>query len=663
MKTIIDNNEKVTSNSKQIEILKKNFPNCFDKEGRFLAEKLNSIINDEVEISNESYELNWLGKKYARLLANQEVTTMLTEDIEHNSKPENINSKNVYLEGDNLEVLKHMVNSYNNQIKMIYIDPPYNTGTDFIYKDDRKFTVEELSNLANIDEEEAKRILEFTESNSNSHSAWLTFMYPRLYVARELLKDDGVIFISIDDNENYQLKLLCDDIFGESNFITSFPRVTKKGGKSGNDIIKNHDSLLCYSKTSVGVLKKQIYSNDSYNLIDEYVETRGKYKLNQTLDYGSIQYSASLDYEIIHDNISYIPGNVTLEEQDKRRERNPKTDFCWRWSREKFDFGLANGFIVFKKGINGPRIYTKTYEKASIEKKSDYYIKLEERRLAVNTLEFLDNKYSNDNAKKNIVSLLNKPLFDYSKPVELLTKIIALTTEKEDIILDFFSGSGTTAHAVLQYNVMTNSRKKFILIQLAEKINSNHLGYDFCTEELDAEAIIPTIAKERIKRASKLIKEENSDKEYIGKIDFGFKVFKTKSFIDTNYFSNLDSFDGNQTKLLITNNLSHEELADLLLTWKLHDGIEFTKQFNELMLDDYIVYYVEDKAYLMYKDFTNRNIIQLLEELDDTESDFAVRNLVVFATNFTSKEQRELVEAVKGYKNKKKIELNIELRY
>ncbi|MFV0498955.1 MAG: site-specific DNA-methyltransferase, partial [Bacilli bacterium] len=171
MKTIIDNNEKVTSNSKQVEILKKNFPNCFDKEGRFLPDKLNSIINDEVEISNESYELNWLGKKYARLLAHQEITTMLTEDTEHNLKPENINSQNLYLEGDNLEVLKHMVNSYSNQIKMIYIDPPYNTGTDFIYKDDRKFTVEELSNLANVDEEEARRILEFTESNSNSHSA------------------------------------------------------------------------------------------------------------------------------------------------------------------------------------------------------------------------------------------------------------------------------------------------------------------------------------------------------------------------------------------------------------------------------------------------------------------------------------------------------------
>ena len=167
--------------------------------------------------------MDWLGKSYAWLLASDEVTTLLKEDEEWNKKHENNNSQNLLIKGDNQEVLKHLSNAYYEKIKMIYIDPPYNTGSDgFVYADDRKFTVSELKQLAGLDEEKAKRILEFTKSNSNSHSAWLTFMYPRLYIAKQLLRDDGVIFISIDDNEVAQLRILMDEIFGEENFVGVF---------------------------------------------------------------------------------------------------------------------------------------------------------------------------------------------------------------------------------------------------------------------------------------------------------------------------------------------------------------------------------------------------------------------------------------------------------
>ncbi|CAG0907237.1 unnamed protein product, partial [Darwinula stevensoni] len=172
-----------------------------------------------VALSKEGYSLNWLGKSYARLLANENVRTLLKAKTEHNNLPENISSQNMLIKGDNLEVLKHLMGAYSGKVKMIYIDPPYNTGSDgFVYQDDRKFTVEQLSHLAGIDKDEAKRILEFTDSGSNSHSAWLTFMFPRLYLAKQLLRDDGVIFISIDDNEQAQLKLLMDEVFGEDNF-------------------------------------------------------------------------------------------------------------------------------------------------------------------------------------------------------------------------------------------------------------------------------------------------------------------------------------------------------------------------------------------------------------------------------------------------------------
>jgi adenine-specific DNA-methyltransferase len=207
--------------NKDLEVLKTHFPHCFDKDGNFLLEKFkNNLSEQEINFSTESYGLDWLGKSYARLLASDPATTLLRADETHNAKPENANAQNLLIKGDNLEVLKHLANAYYEKVKMIYIDPPYNTGSDgFVYQDDRKFSIKELQQLAGVDAEKAKRILDFTKSKSNSHSAWLTFMYPRLYIAKQLLKDDGVIFISIDDNEVAQLRLLMDEIFGEENFV------------------------------------------------------------------------------------------------------------------------------------------------------------------------------------------------------------------------------------------------------------------------------------------------------------------------------------------------------------------------------------------------------------------------------------------------------------
>jgi len=245
MKEVFEANNSITANSKQIALLKKYFPKCFDKNGAFMPDKMNELVKSKgVDIGNEGYSLNWLGKSYARLLASENPRTLLTEDVKHNSKPQNKNSHNLLIQGDNLEVLKHMVNAYSEKVKMIYIDPPYNTGLDgFVYHDDRKFTPEQLSELAGIDEEEAERILAFTQRKSNSHSAWLTFMYPRLYVARELLRDDGVIFISIDDNEASQLKMLCDEVFGEENLIKDFIVNTSEGGGQAKYVFNGHEFL------------------------------------------------------------------------------------------------------------------------------------------------------------------------------------------------------------------------------------------------------------------------------------------------------------------------------------------------------------------------------------------------------------------------------------
>lgn len=273
--------EKITANSQQLSVLKSNFPQCFDRQGRFIFSKLREILQaDDVDVSRESYSLNWLGKSYARVLANEPIRTMLSEDYEHNQLEQNKNSHNLLIQGDNLEVLKHLKGAYTDKIKMIYIDPPYNTGSDgFVYKDDRSFTLEQFTELAGVGLEEAKRVLDFTQSNANSHSAWLTFIYPRLYIAKQLLKEDGVIFISIDDNEQAQLKILCDEIFGEANFIATLSIVNNISGRSDKKhIATSHEYLLAYQRTD-SFISSGLPLNDNQVSEYKYSDDLGTYRL------------------------------------------------------------------------------------------------------------------------------------------------------------------------------------------------------------------------------------------------------------------------------------------------------------------------------------------------------------------------------------------------
>jgi adenine-specific DNA-methyltransferase len=276
-------------------ILKKHFPHCFDKDGQFLLERFSANLTEkDINFSTESYGLDWLGKAYARLLASDAATTLLKPDHVHNQQAPNQQSENVLIKGDNLEVLKHLVHAYYEQVKMIYIDPPYNTGSDgFVYQDDRKFSARELSELAGVDLEKAQRILAFTKSKSNSHSAWLTFMYPRLYIARHLLRDDGVIFISIDDNEVAQLRLLMDEVFGEENFVATFPW-KKRSAKSDvpYGVSQDYEWIVCHAKqdfrAGLNHQRKYFYTedypNDGWRLSDLTTQRTAEERKNSAID-------------------------------------------------------------------------------------------------------------------------------------------------------------------------------------------------------------------------------------------------------------------------------------------------------------------------------------------------------------------------------------------
>ena len=250
IKDIITSNENVTPNNREIEILKENFPSCFRSDGSFDIIRFKEYLGDKVTVSQEGYELRFLGKSYAKMLAALDTETVIVPDEEHNSKPENRNSQNVYISGDNLDGLKHLLKSYGGQVKCIYIDPPYNTGSDgFAYNDHFEFTVETLMEKLSIDEDQANRILDLTSRGSASHSAWLMFIYPRLQLSKDLLADNGAIFISADDNEQANLKLICNDVFGEENFIGCIANVNNPKGRSDDKYFATaHEYLLVYKK-------------------------------------------------------------------------------------------------------------------------------------------------------------------------------------------------------------------------------------------------------------------------------------------------------------------------------------------------------------------------------------------------------------------------------
>lgn len=500
------NGKSLTPEQEKINALRQVLPEVFS-EGKIDWEKLKATLGEDIIFANERYVLNWAGKSDAFKVLQTPTTKTLVP-----AKDESVNfdeTENIFIEGENLEVLKVLQKSYFGKVKMIYIDPPYNTGNDsFIYPD--KFSESKADYQKRVGDKDEDGYMtkdgmfrKNSKENGQYHSNWLNMMMPRLYLAKNLLRQDGVIFVSIDDNEVHNLRLLMNEIFGEENFVSEFPRVTKKAGKTTDLIAKNTDYVLCFCKSDFIKLNKNAFEDDGYKHLDEYENERGKYKLSQTLDYGSIQYSPSLDYEILINNFIFRPGNVTKEEQIERQKRNPSSDYCWRWSKDLFEFGLKNGFIVVKESKNGQRIYTKTYQDATISKnQSGYFVEIIKRTKSTSTLEFIDNKYSNDNSRKDLAKIFDEKVFEYSKPISLIKMLSQIGSNPNEIILDFFAGSGTTAHAVMDLNKKDGGNRKYICVQLPE----------LCEEKSEAYKAgyktIADIAKERIRRAGKKIEEE-----------------------------------------------------------------------------------------------------------------------------------------------------------
>lgn len=686
IKDIIESNDKIKGNERVIDILHREFPQCFTHDGKFDMESFKLIVGESVPTTHEGYSLQFLGKNYASLVASTETTSVVVPDETHNNLPENKNSKNIYISGDNLDALKHLRNSYTGAIKCIYIDPPYNTGSDgFVYNDDFNYTSEELQRKLGISESGANRILDMTTKGSTSHSAWLAFMFPRLLLARDLMTPDGVIFISIDDNEQANLKLLCDSIFGEENFLGEIIVQANKRGQTYKQLSKTHEYLLVYSRTEEAIIRellKEISGNTKVDSVGEFSERELR---NRNPKYGrfnrpNLFYPIYVNPNLVDEN-GYSPVSLekTLEYPIEVLPLNSeKEESCWRWGKKKFNNNndsnsLISNIVARKKSTGEFGIYEK-YRKGTYKAKTIWtdieIIDDDDDEDSIDTLIWDETGVITEQGTTELKKYDMGDLFDFPKPSFLIKKILTIGSDLDAICLDFFSGSGTMADAIMQLNSVQGSRT-YIAVQLPMNLQDKYIHasvsdkpkikkvLDFLSEN-NYPPTLDYIGFERIKRAAKKIKTENP----LCACDLGFKHYTLKAPEDAVY-SKLEEFN---PEFDFGDNILKEFGRDAVLcTWALHDGYGLDAEIKPINLNGYEAYLCGRHLYLVNPDLLRQDnpahIIALVD-LYNNDKAFKPENIVLFGYSFHFTEiealKKNLLTLRDGIKN---LKVNIDIRY
>ena len=547
------------------------FPNCLteslDKNGELTKtidfDQLKQELSDHiVEGPQERYHLNWPGKREALLTANAPIAKTLRPCVDESVDFET--TENLFIEGDNLDALKLLQETYLGKVKMIYIDPPYNTGNDFIYEDDFSESADEYLYKSNQKDEDGNRLISNSDSNGRFHSVWLSMIYPRLKLARNLLKDDGVIFISIDDGEAGNIRKLCDEVFGGENFIANV--IWEKKYSPSNDakwLSDNHDHIFIYAKIKElwrpRALPRTEEQNKRYTNRDN--DPRGRWKAG---DLSVKSYSANYDYPII------TPSGRTVE---------PPPGRCWVTSKEKFNELVDDNRIWFgDKGENVPAI------KRFLTDVKDGIVPL--------TIWKYNDVGHNQMGRQEVKALFDgKGYFDGPKPVKLLSRVLHISNLKqEDIVLDFFAGSASTAHAVMQLNAGDNSNCKFIMVQLPETCDEKSEAYKA------GYSTIADISKERIRRAGKKIKEDNIDTA--SNLDIGFRVLKIDSSNMEDVYYSPDATDQKMLAQMKDNIKEDRTDEDLLFQVLLDWGVDLSLPIKKEGISGHDVFFVDDNALL-----------------------------------------------------------------
>lgn len=535
---------------------------------------LRQLLGDNaVENAPEAYEFNWVGKKAARAEVLRPTKKTLRPVKEDSVDWDN--TENLYIEGDNLEVLKLLQKSYLGKVKMIYIDPPYNTGNDFVYHDDFAMSADEYAEASGSVDELGNKYIKNMDSNGRFHSDWCSMIYSRLMVARTLLTEDGVIFISIDDNEVENLRKICDEVLGENNFVTNIVWQSTAGSNTGTDIVTVTENILVYTKNrNFFKFNGKLSDENSYTFSDEYENIRGKYSLDK-MDRRRVgsHYSEALNYPItMPDGSLRYPGGYS----EKSAE-----GWNYLWSKTKVDWGLKNGFIVFKQNNGVWNVYNKRYSKVDnegniIERSTPY------RNLITSDI------CNTAQGTAEIRTLFGNRFFDFPKPTKIINILLntVVRKNKDSIILDFFSGSGTTAHAVMQLNAEDGGNRKFIMVQLPEETpedsEARKAGYN----------TIPEIAKERIRRAGKKIKEESP--LTTADLDTGFRVFRLDEGNYEDVERSPNDINQAQLDLFLDNIKTDRNELDLLFGCMLDWGVQLSLPMEQEEVDGKTIYTVND---------------------------------------------------------------------
>jgi len=672
-----EKNENASANKKEITVLKEHFPACFKEDGSFDIERFKEYLSEDINVVNEGYELKFLGKNYARLLVTLETETVIVPNEEHNKKEENKDSENIYISGDNLDGLKHLLKSYGGKVKCIYIDPPYNTGSDgFVYNDNFNFSVDELTKRLSIGEEQAKRILDLTKRGSASHSAWLMFMYPRLELAKDLLSDDGVIFISIDDNEQANLKLLCDDIFDEQNYVSELTwEKKKKGSYLATGITNIKESILVYAKSKSqfkGLIGEINRSTETYpcinatnkrdiRIIPPGIESKYSEK-NFILKKGEVISDTTMNL-VLHSDL-VIENGILKEEL--HIEGN------WRYGQDAMHEYALNNELYITRDLYLRRIVNMPRYKGL----KDLLLRAGEVEGNSYSYEFdYDNLQasgwgSNEDADEEQRLLLGEQsLMSYPKPVLLIMKLLATLHEKDMLVCDFFSGSATTAEAVLRSNI-NGKNFRYIMVQLAEDLQkryeetsgeekSNIAKLLKFLEENNRKHTLDEIGIERIIRASDKIKEE-----YPGtNIDLGFKHF-TLLEPTNETIHKLVEFNPDENKLFIDKTLLDEfGVPTVITTWLNNDGYGLTTEAEKIMFAGYEAYYKDKHLYLVQPELPNEAIEEIVVKYE-TDGNFNPENIVLFGYSFTWTELESLKTNLKRLQDtEKNLRINFDVRY
>lgn len=646
-----EKNENTSGNKKEITVLKEHFPACFKEDGSFDLERFKEYLSEDANVVNEGYELNFLGKNYARLLVTLETETVIVPNEEHNRKEENANSENIYITGDNLDALKHLLKSYAGKVKCIYIDPPYNTGSDgFVYNDNFNFTVEELIERLSIGEEQAKRILGLTKRGSASHSAWLMFMYPRLQLARDLLSDDGVIFISIDDNEQSNLKLICDDIFGEENCVSTIANTSNPKGRSDDEFVATaHEYINVYAKSKDFLTWNGFEPTETiikrYNKIDENGEKYREIDLRKTGENDLREDRPNLFYYFYYNKNTgdFYPDYNSYDKDGYIKIKPLRSDGKegnWRWELKTARSNLTQ---IYPKFMPNRKVWGVM--------EMDY---LKGRSLVKPTSSWSFKDVNSERGTEEFIKLgFDKRIFPKPKPIGTILRSAILGMNKDDIILDFFSGSATTAQAIMNLNSKDKGTRKFIMIQLPEIIEKKRLDYSEGYKTIDE------IGRERIIRAAYKIKEENPETT----IDLGFKHF-TLAEPTADTINDLVEFNPSENEMIINNTILDDfGVPTVIATWLNNDGYGLTTEAETVTFAGYEAYCKDKHLYLVHPELPNEAIEDIVVKYE-TDGDFNPENIILFGYSFTWTELESLKTNLKRLQDtEKNLRINFDVRY